>query len=198
MLLIIDGHKTRFNLTAALIFWLSGIDILVLPAHSTHLLQMFDVAVARPLKTTFKHELDQQIPRFVKENYGSGDKAQCLGRIFVESFLNGVHRDATPANIVSGFRATGVLPFSPVIPLSSQFAVELHDLALYQTRRTGTEVNDMVLTFPEGLSFLCQYELGQEIQDAAYDLKYRRIWGRLRMNSVSERLPISSPPSMFL
>jgi hypothetical protein len=113
MLLIIDGHKTRLNLTAALIFWLSGIGVLVLPAHSTDLLQMFDVAVAGPLKTAFKHELDRQISQLVKENHDHGDKAQCLRRILVESFLNGAYRGATPANIVSGFRATGVRPSIP-------------------------------------------------------------------------------------
>jgi hypothetical protein len=54
-----DGHKARLDLTAALIFWLSGIDLLVLPVHSIHLLQMFAVAVVGPLKTAFKHELDR-------------------------------------------------------------------------------------------------------------------------------------------
>jgi hypothetical protein len=78
MLLIIDGHKTRLNLTAALIFWLSGIDVLALPTHSTHLLQLFDVAIAGPLKIAFKHEFDRQISQLVKENHGHGDKAQCL------------------------------------------------------------------------------------------------------------------------
>jgi hypothetical protein len=45
-------------LTAVLIIWLSGIDVLVLPATSAHLLQMFDVAIAELLKIAFKHELD--------------------------------------------------------------------------------------------------------------------------------------------
>jgi hypothetical protein len=53
----------------------------------------------------------------------------------LKAFLNGVHMGASPANIVSGFRATGVRPFYPMIPLTSQFAVEPHDLTLYQTRR---------------------------------------------------------------
>jgi hypothetical protein len=65
-------------------------------------------------------------------------------------------------------------------------------------KRTGTEVNETVFTFPEGLNFLCHHELEREIQDADYTLKYKRIWDRLRMNSVSEGLPISNPPSMFL
>jgi hypothetical protein len=121
-----------------------------------------------------------------------------LERILVKGFLNGVHRGATPANIVSGFRATGVRPFNPIIPLTSQFAVDPHDLTLYQMRQTGTEVNEMVLTFPEGLKILCQHELGWEVQDAEYNVRYSRSCNRLRMNSISEELPISNPLSLVL
>jgi hypothetical protein len=65
-------------------------------------------------------------------------------------------------------------------------------------KRTRTEVNEMILTFAEGLNFLCHHELGPEIQDADSNLRYRRIWDRLRRNFVSEGLPISNPSSMFL
>jgi hypothetical protein len=59
MLLIIDGHKTRLSLLAAVFFELNGIDVLMLTAHSPHLLQMFDVAVASPIKAVFKQQLDK-------------------------------------------------------------------------------------------------------------------------------------------
>jgi hypothetical protein len=36
VLLIIDRHKTRLSLLAAVIFDLNGIDVLMPPAHSTH------------------------------------------------------------------------------------------------------------------------------------------------------------------
>jgi hypothetical protein len=58
IVLIIDGHKSRLNFTAALIFPLNGIDVIMLLAHSSHLLQMFDVIVATPLERAFKLELD--------------------------------------------------------------------------------------------------------------------------------------------
>jgi hypothetical protein len=136
---------------------------------------MFDVAVAGLPKIAFKHELDRQISQFVKKIHGHGDEARCLRRILVERFLNGVHSGAAPVNIASGFRATGVRPVNPMIPLTSQFAIEPHDLTLYQTRRTGIEINEMVVTFSEGLNFLCHHELERDIQDADYNLRYRRI-----------------------
>jgi hypothetical protein len=42
-----------------MIFFLNSIEVLVLPAHSSHLLQMSDVSVASPLKTEFKQELEK-------------------------------------------------------------------------------------------------------------------------------------------
>jgi hypothetical protein len=46
MLLMIDGEKNRLNLNAGLIFWLNRIDMLVVPEDSSHLPQIFDVALA--------------------------------------------------------------------------------------------------------------------------------------------------------
>jgi hypothetical protein len=54
ILLTIDGHNTRLSLLAALIFEMNGIDVFVLPPRSSHLLQMFDVGPASPIKTAFK------------------------------------------------------------------------------------------------------------------------------------------------
>jgi hypothetical protein len=43
----------------------------------------------------------------------------------------------------------------------------------------GAEVNEMVLTFPQGLNFLCQQEHGRKIQEADQNLKvgFRAIQG---------------------
>jgi hypothetical protein len=64
IVLVIDGHESRLIFEAAPIFFLNSIDVIVLPACSSHLLQMFDVAVASPLKAPFKQELDKRMGRF--------------------------------------------------------------------------------------------------------------------------------------
>jgi hypothetical protein len=51
VLLILDGHGTRRNLRAMMIFDLFNVDVLILPGHTTHVLQPFDVGIASPLKT---------------------------------------------------------------------------------------------------------------------------------------------------
>jgi hypothetical protein len=54
MLLTRDGHKGRISVLAAAIFIRHGIDVLVLPPHSSHLLWMFDVGPAAPPKTAVR------------------------------------------------------------------------------------------------------------------------------------------------
>jgi hypothetical protein len=87
---------------------------------------------------------------------------------------------------VVGFGPTGVVPFNPGIPLSFQFAVDPVDSAILYVLRTGAEVNEIVLAFPEGLDFFCRHEFGRAMQDANYDISYRRIWDHLKMNSVDD------------
>lgn len=57
MLLLVDGHLSRLNYLASIILTIFGIDLLVFPGHCSHLLQLFDVAVAGPLKVEFKKSL---------------------------------------------------------------------------------------------------------------------------------------------
>ena len=46
ILLIVDGHSSRINLDALIILYLFDIDCLILPGHSSHVLQLFVLTVA--------------------------------------------------------------------------------------------------------------------------------------------------------
>jgi hypothetical protein len=153
MLLIIDGHKSHLNFTAGLIFLLNGIEVIVMVEHSSRLLQMFHMIVAAPLKSAFTLELDRRISWFADANPGERDKAQILRRILIRSFTNALHRGATSANIISRYRATGIMSFNPEMPLDSQFALDPIDLASFTIHRTGAEINETVLMFSSGLDF---------------------------------------------
>jgi hypothetical protein len=124
MLLIIDGHKSRLNSIATIMFLLNGIDVLVLPALSSHFLQMFDFSVSAPFKTRFKQELDRRISAFAREVCGNRENVQRLRRILAESFPNGFRKGAIAGNIAAGFEATGAVPFNLEVGLSSQLAVD--------------------------------------------------------------------------
>jgi hypothetical protein len=67
-------------------FFLNGIDVLVLPAHSNQLLQMFDAAVAAPLKTAFKQELDWRILAFARKPAETEITLRSCGVVWLKAF----------------------------------------------------------------------------------------------------------------
>jgi hypothetical protein len=133
--------------------------VTVLSEDSSHLLQMFDMVVAVPLKSAFTLERDRRISWFTDANPGERDKTQILRRILIRSFTNGSHRGTTSASIVCEFRATGIMPFNLGIPLESQFAINPIDPRSFTIHHTGAEINETILMFSSGLDFLCRHEL---------------------------------------
>lgn len=52
-----DSHPSRFTFKAMLILHFFDVDVVLIPPHTSHLLQGLDVSVASPLKTYFKEAL---------------------------------------------------------------------------------------------------------------------------------------------
>jgi hypothetical protein len=59
MLLLLDGHSSRWTFEAMVVLRAAGIDVVVLPAHCTHVMQAFDVCVASPLKAALTYYLNE-------------------------------------------------------------------------------------------------------------------------------------------
>ena len=59
-LLIVDGHISRKCFLAAYLLNLFNIDLLILPPHSSHIMQPFDVSIASPLKIEFVKQLQMK------------------------------------------------------------------------------------------------------------------------------------------
>jgi hypothetical protein len=90
------------------------------------------------------------------------------------------------------------MPFNPEGGLKSHFSVDPIDPVLFVIHCTGAEINDMVLTFLSGLSFLCGYEPKRPMEDADHNLNNRQTWEDLKRNSLTEGRPLSNLLSMFL
>ena len=124
ILLILDGHKSRANFFVAKLFDHFGIDILILPGHTSHMLQPFDVAVASSLKTEFKKNLIAY--EFDGNQVGiDGEKMNMaeVRKMLVICMIDALRKSGTLANIKKGFAKAGIVPLNRNIPLSSIFAV---------------------------------------------------------------------------
>jgi hypothetical protein len=85
-------------------FLLNGTDMLVFPTHSSHHLQMFDVAVAVSLKVAFKLEVNRRIQLLVVADPAKRNRSQILRRILVKNFINAVHVELLIQKLNQSFR----------------------------------------------------------------------------------------------
>jgi hypothetical protein len=109
-LLLLDGHGS--HLTARFIAFCldKTIDLVVLPPHTSHILQPLDVGVFSPLKRALSTEIEKlfrldtrRIPRVE----------------WTEAYITARSRAFIPRSIESSFRASGIYPLSPITILST-------------------------------------------------------------------------------
>ena len=104
-MLIVDGHSS--HVAWPVIEYALDHHILVycLPSHSTHLMQPLDVACFGPLAKAYRTSLQDFIYMHPGQPFGKQEFWDCLC-IACEKAL-------TEANILSGFKASGIHPFCP-------------------------------------------------------------------------------------
>jgi hypothetical protein len=86
------------------------------------------------------------------------------------------------------------LPIEPLKPLGSPFVLDPPLDGVYQTVNTGAEVNEMVLTWTEGLEKLPQIEFRYPFDAQMEDVNYGQVWEGLLRKTVKEGRPLSPPP----
>ena len=114
VLLIMDNHESHLSLEAIDYAREHGIVILTLPPHTSNKLQPLDRAIFGPFKTYY----NQGVNAWMLENPGRPITIYDLAPIMSTAW----DRAATPVNIKSGFRSTGIHPFDTNVFQESDFA----------------------------------------------------------------------------
>lgn len=104
-LLIMDGHGS--HITANVIAYCTehAIDLLILPPHTSHVLQPLDVSVFSPLKRALATETDA-VSRL--------DSGRIARSEWTRMYIRARQAALRESNIRSGFKATGLWPLSPI------------------------------------------------------------------------------------
>ena len=100
-LLLCDGHDSHISADFVSFCIQNRIDLLLLPPHSSHLLQPLDVGVFAPLK----HAISKQISRLLRSGIGRVQKVE-----WIERFIEAREQAITKDNIISGWRGAGLFP----------------------------------------------------------------------------------------
>ena len=203
VLLVVDGHGSRINLDAAILMSHFNIDCLVLPGHSSHILQPFDLCVAAPLKCAFKKELIEAmfpgIEDLIKHEPYVQMKltAKALRRALVEAFLNAHSVACKPSNIKQGFSSSGLHPIRLENALDHPDLVLLPRIAQQQSSKG--KVNSTVLTHPDVIQQVADQAMGSRCDltcESIFNLN--RIIHEIHESTVDDGLPLSPLPQFFL
>jgi hypothetical protein len=82
-----------------------GLDLLILPSHTSHALQLLDVVCFKPFKQAFRLLRDVWTLQNKSKGASKDVLAQWISATLQKSLLE--------KNIMSGFRSIGIFPFNP-------------------------------------------------------------------------------------
>ena len=123
-LLIMDGHNSRENPLALSLLRRARVIVLILPSHTTHVLQMFDVGLASPLKKEFTTKFRKELKKL--KNAKKGTSTAALIRLAaVKAFISAWEMVCTPINCESAARQTGTYPVDMNAAKNSPFVRNL-------------------------------------------------------------------------
>ena len=176
IILIVDGHKSRGNYYAAKLLSKFNILLLILPGHTSHVLQAFDVGVASPLKTAFAKFLQEyhlQIGDEITITNISNLKTDDLRNMMIECFTKALDEAASISNIQSSFKKTGIVPVNPSEPLSNEFTFD--NAGIYTDIRDSFLNSKCLNNREESLKELFKYEFKHEGSKEELKLSIDRI-----------------------
>ena len=202
ILLIMDGHKSRANFFVAKLFDAFGIDILILPGHTSHLLQPFDVSVASSLKVEYQKNLMAYNVTFDENGLIKSDsklnQAE-VRKMMLLCFLDALHISTKLSNIISGFLNTGIYPINRNMPLKSIFAMEGND-KIYDINPKDS-INNMCLNnTKEALTHVYNMDYHQSPSEDDFVLKGEEIEKEVQnlVNKKSEGWALSKMPDLLV
>ena len=107
-------------------FWLrkANVEVIVLPSHTTHVLQMFDVGLAAPLKSTFAAKFKKRLKETLGDESLNSNMAR-FRRACISAFLDAWRCASIPSNCLSAAKQTGIFPFNPRAARDSPFVRDL-------------------------------------------------------------------------
>lgn len=110
-MLLLDGHGSHATIEFMCICKQNQVDILYLPAHSSHVLQPLDLATFFPLKSRYRSQ--------IADLAHLDDAAPVKKRRFVQAYQTARAETFTPRTLRAGWSAAGLFPWNPDKTLNS-------------------------------------------------------------------------------
>ena len=154
-----------------------GIELLIFPGHTSHVLQPFDVGIGSILKCAFKRLLlncklkIEEEEDIVMTNMSSV-KTKEIRNIMIVCFKMALDEVCTTANLRQSFKDAGIVPISKEKPLSSQYTF---NSGIYDGIRNSFLNNKCINYDIDALKSLFQYEFKHSGTDEELGLTLSKI-----------------------
>ena len=103
--MIMDGHSSHITADIIAFCIKHFIDLLILPPHSSHILQPLDISMFAPLKRALTYETDAHF-RLNSER---------ISRVkWTDIYIRAREKAFITQNILSGWKNTGLMPLNPI------------------------------------------------------------------------------------
>lgn len=120
-ILILDGHKSRENPVAIKILKQHNIEVFIIPSHTSHLTQLYDVGIGSPMKSAFSDFLKKMMKDFEIDKNNTGQLRLFCIRAAILSFDLKANKKAC----TTAAKLTGLNPVDCSQLLNSNFVQEL-------------------------------------------------------------------------
>lgn len=141
-LLIVDGYKAHIDIPFMWLCRLNKVLPYYLVAHSSHFTQPLDIACFASLKTRYRG--------FINNQCNSTETAVIMKLHFLNFYQNARNEAFSKANIQSGWRAAGLVPWKPELVYQSRFIIQQNpdEITARGTTPDRPIVNPAVLQTP--------------------------------------------------
>ena len=176
VLLNMDGHGTHMSIELIELARSSGVHLLCLPSHTTHVLQPLDVGVFRSFKSYFS----KACSKYLAAHPGRVITSDKLASLVAEAWPLSL----SPLNIMSGFKKTGIYPLNPSEVTDRQIAPStLFQQPSTESSQDGSASDNPTmdpLFSPDKIElYKKRYEEGYDLDDPSYT-----VW--LKINHPTE------------
>lgn len=210
-LLILDGHNSRENPLAIYLLKKFHINVLILPSHTSHLLQMYDVVLARKFKKRFSNKFSQKLTNQSLLNNRS--IASAVRQCVISSLVEAWSETCTVEDCLTAAKVTSTFPFDPNVVLSNTFVhvltEEENEVMRKKRKNNRLNINSKIITELDFLDKLNQHVLKKEsfkhicvyhevnCIDLCNDLKNGSYYDVQIFSKLHHFVPNDSPPVFF-
>lgn len=148
IVLVLDNHESHLSLDVLEYAESHGVHILTLPPHTSHKTQPLDRCVFGPMKKFFNDECNSWMMRHPGKSISIYEMGSLIGAAWIKA--------ATPQNIISGFRVSGIWPFDKNIFSPEEFLpASVHDASYSNDARSNDVGSNPGL--PQDVDFIPSY-----------------------------------------